>query len=83
MLGDRRGGENVSIYAAPGRASDLSGLPPAFIEVGSADTLRDEGVAYASQLWAAGVQAELHVWPGAFHRWQSGTIRCHRKQGLS
>ena len=28
---------------------------------------RDEDVAYASSLWAAGVQAELHVWPGAFH----------------
>jgi acetyl esterase/lipase len=71
LLGDRKGGENVSIYAAPGRASDLSCLPPAFIEVGSADTPRDEDVAYASQLWAAGVQAELHVWPGAFHRWQA------------
>lgn len=40
---------------------------PAFIDVGSAETFRDEGVAYASALWRAGVQAELHVWPGAFH----------------
>lgn len=71
LLGDRKGSERVSIYAAPGRASDLSGLPPAFIEVGSADVLRDEDVAYASKLWACGVQAELHVWPGAFHRWQA------------
>jgi acetyl esterase/lipase len=71
LLGERKGGEHVSIYAAPGRASDLSGLPPAFIEVGSADTLRDESVAYASQLWASGIQAELHVWPGGFHRWQA------------
>ena len=71
LLGERKGGEEVSIYAAPGRATDLSGLPPAFIEVGSADALRDENVAYASQLWFSGVQAELHVWPGAFHRWQA------------
>lgn len=71
LLGTRRGGEGVSIYAAPGRATDLSGLPPAFIEVGSAETLRDENVAYASLLWASGVQAELHVWPGAFHRFQA------------
>jgi acetyl esterase/lipase len=71
LLGERKGGDNVSIYAAPGRAIDLSGLPPAFIEVGSVDALRDENVAYASQLWASGVQAELHVWPGAFHRWQA------------
>ena len=71
LLGPRRGGKDVSIYAAPGRATDLSGLPPAYIEVGSAETFRDENVAYASSLWAAGVQAELHVWPGAYHRFQA------------
>ncbi|MFD6974554.1 alpha/beta hydrolase fold domain-containing protein [Streptomyces sp. NPDC059949] len=35
-------------YAAPARATDLSGLPPAYIEVGSAETFRDEHVAYAN-----------------------------------
>lgn len=67
LLGERRGGPDVSPYAAPARAKDLSGLPPAFIDVGSAETFRDEDVAYASRLWQAGVQAELHVWPGGFH----------------
>jgi acetyl esterase/lipase len=67
LLGDRRGTENVSIYAAPARAKDLSGLPPAFIDCGSAEVFRDENVAYASALWHAGVQAELHVWLGGFH----------------
>jgi acetyl esterase/lipase len=71
LLGARRGGKEVSIYAAPARAKDLSGLPPAFIEVGSAEGFRDENVAYASLLWASGVQAELHVWPGAYHRFQA------------
>jgi acetyl esterase/lipase len=66
-LGDRRKTEQVSIYAAPARATDLSNLPPAFIDVGSADVLRDEGVAYASKIWAAGGVAELHVWPGGYH----------------
>jgi len=66
-LGGRSGGTDVSIYAAPARATDLSGLPPAFIEVGSAEVFRDECVAYASRLWASGIQAELHVWPGAWH----------------
>jgi acetyl esterase/lipase len=66
-LGDRRGGGDVSIYAAPGRATDLSGLPPAFIDVASAEVFRDETVAYASQIWADGGVAELHVWPGGFH----------------
>ena len=67
LLGDRRGGDDVSVYAAPARASDLSGLPPAFVDVGSVETFRDEDVAYATALWQAGVQCELHVWPGGFH----------------
>ncbi|MFF4836171.1 alpha/beta hydrolase [Streptomyces sp. NPDC001315] len=67
LLGDRRGGPDVSPYAAPARAEDLSGLPPAFLDVGSAETFRDEVVTYASRLWQAGGAAELHVWPGGFH----------------
>ena len=50
-----------------GRCEDLSGLPNTYIEVGPAEPFRDECVARASRLWASGVQAELHVWPGAFH----------------
>jgi acetyl esterase/lipase len=60
-------GSAVSPYFAPMRAKDLSGLPPAWIDVGSTDVFRDEAVSYASRLWVAGVQAELHVWPGGFH----------------
>ncbi|HEY4455490.1 MAG TPA: alpha/beta hydrolase [Pseudonocardiaceae bacterium] len=67
LLGDAAGGPDVSPYAAPARATDLSGLPPAFIDVGSAETFRDESVAYASRIWQAGGSAELHVWPGGFH----------------
>ena len=67
LLGDARGGPDVSPYAAPARAADLSGLPPAFIDVGSAETFRDEDVAYATRIWQAGGAAELHVWPGGFH----------------
>jgi acetyl esterase/lipase len=67
LLGDRRGTGRVSIYAAPARAADLSGLPPAYIDCGSAEVFRDEDVAYASAIWAAGGVAELHVWAGGFH----------------
>ncbi|WP_251095955.1 alpha/beta hydrolase [Streptomyces sp. Caat 7-52] len=67
LLGDRRGGPDVSPYAAPARATDLSGLPPAFLDVGSAETFRDEVVDYASRIWRCGGVAELHVWPGGFH----------------
>jgi acetyl esterase/lipase len=67
LLGEARGGPAVSPYAAPARATDLTGLPPAFLDVGSAETFRDETVAYASRIWQAGGVAELHVWPGGFH----------------
>jgi acetyl esterase/lipase len=67
LLGEAQGGSDVSPYAAPARASDLSGLPPTYIDVGSAETFRDEAVDYASRIWQAGGSAELHVWPGAFH----------------
>lgn len=67
LLGERRGGDDVSPYAAPARATDLAGLPPAYVDCGSTEVFRDEAVAHAGALWAAGVQAELHVWPGAFH----------------
>ena len=67
LLGDRRKTDAVSIYAAPARATDLSGLPPAFIDVASAEVFRDEDVAYATKIWEQGGVAELHVWPGGFH----------------
>jgi acetyl esterase/lipase len=66
-LGKQCRGPDVSIYAAPGRAEDLSGLPETFLDAGSAELFRDEVVALASRLWASGVQTELHIWPGAYH----------------
>ncbi len=45
---------------APGRAPDLSGLPPAYIAVAGHDPLRDDGARYAELLSAAGVPVELH-----------------------
>ncbi|KAI0835723.1 alpha/beta hydrolase domain-containing protein [Hypoxylon sp. FL0890] len=71
LLGDKLGGPNVSIYAAPSRALDtklgLANLPPAFIDVGSAEVFRDEAMAYANGIWAKGGRADLHVWAGGFH----------------
>jgi acetyl esterase/lipase len=67
LLGDRAGGESVSPYAAPARATDPSALPPTFIDVGEVETFRDECIEYARRLFAAGVPTELHVYPGAFH----------------
>lgn len=67
LLGDACGGPHVSPYAAAARATDLSGLPATFIDVGSVEIFRDEAVTYATRLWQAGNAAELHVWAGGFH----------------
>lgn len=67
VLGEGHVDRQVSAYSAPARAIDLSGLPSTFIDVGSAEVFRDECVDFASRLWAAGIQAELHVWRGGYH----------------
>ena len=67
FLGASYGSGNVSAYAAPSRAADLAGLPPAFIQVGELDVFRDEDIDYAARLLRAGVAAELQVYAGVYH----------------
>jgi acetyl esterase len=59
--------QEVSPYAAPSRATDLTGLPPAYVSTQEFDPLRDEGIEYFRALQAAGVSCELHSFPGTFH----------------
>lgn len=66
-LGDLHGQPDVPAYAAPARCDDLSGLPPAYISTMEFDPLRDEGLLYALRLLQAGVQVEVHSFPGTFH----------------
>ncbi|MFE2322934.1 alpha/beta hydrolase [Streptomyces sp. NPDC059385] len=61
------GAQPATAYAAPARAADLSGLPPAYIATAELDPNRDEGIEYALRLLRAGVSVELHQWPGTFH----------------
>ena len=65
-LGPNHIGE-VSPYAAPSRAKDLAGLPPAYVSTMEFDPLRDEGILYALRMLQAGVPVELHSFPGTFH----------------
>jgi len=67
LLGVAPGSADVSCYAAPARARDLEGLPPAFISTGALDLFVDEDIEYAQRLARAGVPVELHVYPGAYH----------------
>ncbi len=61
------GSNAVSGLASPSRSDDLSGLPPAWIGVGSSDLFYDEDLAYATRLREAGVRCELYIVQGAFH----------------
>jgi acetyl esterase/lipase len=64
-------GADTPPYAAPGRAIDLAGLPPAYVLTAELDPLRDEGIEYAAGLLQAGVSVELHQYAGTFHGFQS------------
>ncbi len=66
-------GDDVHPHAAPSRAEDLSGLPPAWIGVGTLDLFHDEDVEYARRLREAGVPCELEVVEGAFHGFDIGS----------
>lgn len=53
--------------AVPARRHDLSGLPPAWIGVGTLDLFHEECRAYGHRLGAAGVPTEVEIAEGAFH----------------
>ncbi|GKU23459.1 alpha/beta hydrolase [Clostridium folliculivorans] len=69
-LGDMSS-DQVPYYAAPARAKDLTGLPPAYIFVGQIDPFRDEIIDYVGRLAQAGVDVEFHLYPGCFHGFDS------------
>jgi acetyl esterase/lipase len=66
-LGDLYGSKDMPDYAAAARATDLAGLPPCCVVVGSIDGFRDEDIDYAQRMNQAGVPCELHVIAGLPH----------------
>jgi len=60
-------GPEASPYAAPTRATELAGLPPAYVCVGVEDLFLDEDIDYARRLMAADVPCELALFPGVYH----------------
>lgn len=69
-LGDKPATENPS-YAVPARAESLKGLPTAYLDIGSLDLFMDETLEYGRRLTAAGVEVELHVFPGLPHGFEA------------
>jgi triacylglycerol lipase len=67
LLGVEPGGPDVPAAAVPARAADLSDLPPTFVSVGALDLFLEEDMDFVRRLTRAGVPAELHVIPGAYH----------------
>jgi acetyl esterase/lipase len=66
-LGELHGSDRIPGHAAPSRETNLAGLPPTYIMVGTLDAFADEDIDYAQRLNHAGVSVELHVYPGAPH----------------
>lgn len=73
FLGMEPGGRNVPSRAVPARLTDMKGLPPGWIGVGTLDLFFDEDVDYAQRLNDAGVPTELIVVPGAWHAFELGS----------
>jgi acetyl esterase/lipase len=62
--GDRKSPDVTPFY------SNLNGLPPTLLHVGTWEILRDDSVSMAARLKAAGVETELKLWDGMVHSWQ-------------
>jgi acetyl esterase len=65
--------DRTDLRASPLRAPDLAGQPPALVITAGFDPLRDEGLAYAERLRAAGVEVVYREYPGQIHAFVSLT----------
>lgn len=86
-LGTDASATGIRSAVVPARREDLSGLPPAWIGVGTLDLFHDEDLEYARRLRAAGVPCDLTVAPGAFHGfdavfWKAGVSRAFHAEWM-
>ncbi len=65
--------DRIDVRASPLRATDLTGQPPTLVVTAGFDPLRDEGLAYAERLRAAGVDVVHREYPGQIHAFVSLT----------
>ena len=59
--------EEIPVYAAPGRETDLRGMPPACSIVGDLEPVKDETVLYFARMKKEDVPVSLRVYHGCFH----------------
>ncbi|EUC27013.1 hypothetical protein COCCADRAFT_112791 [Bipolaris zeicola 26-R-13] len=70
-LGHKPGRSGVPMFAAPARAESVEGLPPLYLDVGQLDLYMLEDLEYATKFVQAGIETELHVYPGLPHAFDS------------
>ena len=61
------GGQKPDQHSSPAIATNLKGLPPAYIDVGEMDMFCDEDLDFVKRLGEADVRVEFHLWPGVYH----------------
>ena len=69
----KNGSDDLEHYLIPMQAEDVSNLPPGYIEPQQIDTLRDEAIAFAGRLKAAGVEVTLNTVEGGYHGFDADT----------
>ncbi|GMG81252.1 alpha/beta hydrolase [Paralimibaculum aggregatum] len=79
FVGNLMGGRERGDPAASPLLADLAGLPPALLQVGTADPLLDDSLFLAARLEAAGGAAELQVAPGGVHAFDQFDLGIARK----
>ena len=66
--------EEIPVYAAPGRESDLRGMPPACSIVGDLEPVKDETVLYFARMKKVDVPVSLRVYHGCFHSFETTAV---------